>query len=128
MKITTKTLDEALLFLKDESVFGSEDYSRKNRSDLEANLIVRALSKLEKDGFAYSEKTVKDNNSSTRYFISFDGLLALENAPLFWKNQPYEYLNAKEKFHVIWSLIKVLAIILNGLIVLVFTYLTYIKS
>lgn len=128
MKITTKTLDETLLLLKNESDFGSGEYTRKNLSVTEEKLIVRALIKLEKDGYAYSEKTVPNNELSKNYYISFDGLLALENAPLVWKDKPYQYKKAKEIFRIIWSVIKVVAVISNGLFILYFTYLTYLKG
>jgi len=89
-------LDKALLLLKNESAFGPIGFNRPNLSDIERKLLIRAFYKLEKDGFAYSEKRENGNNTSHRFYISFDGLLVLEEYPPKWKNRPYRWAANKK--------------------------------
>ena len=123
MKATLEFLDKTLLSIKDESVFRSEDYIKEKRSDKEVQLYLRTWHKLEKDGFVY----YKNTDTSTRIYISFEGLLALENTPFFFKNKPYQYLKFKMTSNDVWNFFKILAVGANALFILFFIYLTYIK-
>jgi len=125
---TVDFLDKALLFLKNESAFGLVDYKRPVFPEVEKKLLVRAFYKLEKDGFAYSEKKESDGNTSQRFFISFDGLLALESCPTKWKNRPYRWSAIKENIDSTWTVTKTIGIIINAIVILLFTYLTYINK
>jgi len=125
---TVDFLDKALLFLKNESAFGPGDYKRPVFPEVEKKLLVRAFYKLEKDGFAYSEKTENGGNTSHRFFISFDGLLALENCPAKWENRPYRWTATKENIDSTWTVVKTVGIIINAIVILLFTYLTYINK
>lgn len=120
LKIATQTLDIALLILKKESVFGGKVSQKSNYSETDRKLIARAWQKLEKDAFVYSTKS----DNGVRYFISMDGLLAIENAPWPWKNKPYQYARFKERINIAWTVAKTLAIILNSIALLAFSYLT----
>lgn len=135
LKITIETLDNTLFILKEVSVFGSLNYSFPKYSETENELFIRACNKLEKDGFVYSKTTSavnkttsKFNNTVKRYFISMDGLLALETAPLYWRNKPYRYSKFKESLNTTWTVTKTVAVIVNAVVILIFTYLTYIKN
>ncbi|MFD1184566.1 hypothetical protein, partial [Pontibacter rugosus] len=79
IKITTVDfLDKALLFLKNESAFGAGDYKRPVFPEVEKKLLVRAFYKLEKDGFAYSEKKESGGNTSQRLFkFHLDNFLSM---------------------------------------------------
>lgn len=125
----SKVLDIALNYLKSQSIFSDDLSVELGKSNLEPKIIVRAWEKLAKDGYAYTEKTQhSEHNQSIRYFITFDGLQVLSDSPFPYKGKPYEW--ARKKIHLkrLWTITSVLAIVINAIIVLVFTYLTYLRG
>jgi len=128
IKPSTDFLDKALLMLKEESPFGPTDYVRPRYSSEEKKLLRRAFYKLEKDGYAFSEKTTSPNLTDIRFYISYDGLLALEDCPSRWQNRPYTWASHKKNQDAIWTVAKTAAVAINALVVLYFTYLTYMKD
>lgn len=72
--------------MKNHSSFVQTSEEIQEFTQEENKLLVRAFYKLEKDGYVYSNKKVDDKgNKRVTFYISFDGLLALENGPLFGK-------------------------------------------
>jgi hypothetical protein len=126
--MTTEFLDRALLYIKNESSFSETKTDLEEFTKDENKLLVRAFYKLEKDGYVYSSSSESSGNTSVRFFISFDGLLALENTPKLWKNRPYRYNKFKQSLNTFWTVTKIIAVIINALAILVFTWLTYIKQ
>lgn len=89
---------------------------------------VRAWEQLTKDGYAYS--TDRENSATsktTRFFITISGLRAIETCPFFLRGKPYKWKIVQGYISIIWKIATIVAILLNALIVLLFTYLTYIK-
>lgn len=124
--ITIDFLDKALLYIKNQATFVQTKSDVPEFTPAENKLLVRAFYKLEKDGYVYSDTKIDDKgNKSVRFYISFDGLLALENSPFIWKNRPYRWNANKQRLNTIWTVVKIVAIIINALIILIFTYLTY---
>jgi len=127
--MTIDFLDRALFYMKQRTSFISTKSDVPEFTPEENKLLVRALYKLEKDGYIYTNTNSDDKgNKRVTFFISFDGLLALENSPFFWKNKPYRWQGFRQKLKVVWSITKIVAVIINAIIILVFTYLTYIKK
>jgi hypothetical protein len=125
----TEILDTSLNVLKSYGPFKDLHSSRFNEVGLDPLIIARAWKKLEKDGFAYVKETeVKPNNTSIRFYITFDGVLAIENCPLLFKGRPYRWQATKNKLEFLWKIVSLLAIVINGLVILAFAYLTYIKT
>lgn len=121
-----KALDIALNYLKSQSIFSDDLSVKLGESNLEPKIIVRAWEKLVKDGYAYTEKTQNsEHHQSIRYFITFEGLQALLDSPFPYKGKPYEWTRKKIHLKRLSSIISVLAIVVNAIVVLIFTYLTY---
>lgn len=126
--MTIDFLDKALLYIKNKSAFIATKSNIPEFTEQENKLLVRAFHKLEKDGYVYSKETTPTNTHTiTTFYISFDGLLALESSPFIWKNRPYRWNANKQILNTIWTIAKIIAIIINALIILIFTYLTYYK-
>ncbi len=124
--MTVDFLDKALLYIRTQASFVPTKSDVPEFTPDENKLLVRALYKLEKDGYVYLDTNVDDKaNKRVIFYISFDGLLALENSPFIWKNRPYRWNANKQKLNTIWAITKIIAIIINALTVLIFTYLTY---
>lgn len=124
--MTIDFLDKALLYIKNQASFTSTKSDIPEFTEQENKLLVRAFYKLEKDGYVYTNKKADEKgNESVRFYISFDGLLALENGPLIWKNRPYRWNANKRTINTIWNVVKIIAVIINAIIILIFTYLTY---
>lgn len=122
-------LDTALNTLKNMGPFADEVSPKDCRHALAPFVLVKAWDQLERDGFVYSTRKVKDNgDSDVRYFISINGLLALENCPIWFRNRPYKWKAAKEKLGFYWKIACIIAVLINAIVVLAFTYLTYIKE
>ncbi|WP_242927345.1 hypothetical protein [Pontibacter vulgaris] len=122
-------LDRVLLYMKEHTSFSASRESVPEFKDEDDELLATALQKLEKDGYVYTTTSVfKSGNTNTTYHISYDGLLALESCPNSWRNRPYRWGVQKEKLNGIWSITKIVAVVVNALIVLIFTYLTYFKE
>jgi hypothetical protein len=127
--MTIDFLDKALMYIKNQASFIPTKSDVPEFTEQENRLLVRAFYKLEKDGYVYTDTKVDDKgNKTVRFYISFDGLLALENNPFFWKNRPYRWNANKKKLDTIWTVAKIIAIIINAIIIIVFTYLTYYKK
>jgi len=120
----TTILDTSINVLKSYGPFADKISNKHKITNIDKKLIARGWIQLEKDGFAYS----KVNGNSTRYFISFDGLLALENCPMIYAGRPYKWKAIKVRLNTIWRVISIVAIIFNALVILLFTYWTYIDS
>ena len=126
--MTIDFLDKALLYLKEKGPFAESKSNLPEFTEKENDLLTRAFYRLEKDGYVYSNTRISSSgNKSVTFFISFDGLLALENCPFIWEDRPYKWKSAKEKIAIIWSIVKIVAVVVNALAVLLFTYLTYKK-
>lgn len=124
--MTIDFLDKALLYIKTQASFMPSKSGVPEFTPDENKLLVRAFYKLEKDGYVYTDTRTDDKgNKRVTFYISFDGLLALENSPLIWKNKPYRWNKSKQVLNTIWTAAKIIAIIINALIILIFTYLTY---
>ncbi len=77
--MTIDFLDKALLHIKNQSSFTATKSDVSDFTAQENKLLVRAFYKLEKDGYVYTNTKVDDKgNQRTTFYISFDGLLALE--------------------------------------------------
>jgi len=121
-------LDIALNELKDSGPFADQSSQKLKDSEIDKKLIARAWLHLEKDGFAYSEnKQQTPNHSTTRVYITLEGILAIENCPSIYKGRPYRWKVVKANLTTVWKLMSLIAIIINALIIIIFTYLTYIK-
>jgi|GEM_PF-3421813 hypothetical protein len=121
-------LDIALNELKDSGPFADEISQKQKDSEIDKKLIARAWQHLEKDGFAYSEnKQQTPNHSTTRIYITLEGILAIEGCPSIYKGRPYKWQALKANLTTAWKLVSLTAIVINALIIIVFTYLTYIK-
>lgn len=121
-------LDTSLNVLKSFGPFADDSSRSFVDDDLDKTAIARAWKQLEKDGYVYSEETITDpHKKSVRYFITFDGLLAIENCPFFLQGKPYRWKVVKTNLNLFWKVICIMAVILNAIIILIFTYLTYIK-
>lgn len=121
-------LDTALNVLKSYGPFEDEGSREFIDTGIDKKIIVRAWKHLEKDGLAYSTHVVNsETNSATKYFISFDGLLAIEDCPAYYKGRPYKWKAVRRNLGQLWKLCSIIAVIINALIIMVFTYLTYIK-
>ncbi len=119
-------LRQGIIAHKNQSSFKATKSYVSDFTAQENKLLVRAFYKLEKDGYVYTNTKVDDKgNQRTTFYISFDGLLALENSPFIWKNKPYRWNANKQILNTIWTIAKIIAIIINALIILIFTYLTY---
>lgn len=127
--MTIDFLDKALCYIANHASFTPTKFFIPEFTKPENELLVRAFYKLEKDGYVYS-KTTKDDKGNERvtFYISFDGLLALENSPFLWKNRPYQWKKKKQALNTACNVTKIVAIVINSLIVMYFTYLTYYKS
>lgn len=126
MDVTIALLDKALLFLKSQDCFIPEIDKTQEFSEVEKKFLDRVFYKLYADGYAHlSEHKVTDKQSIASYSISFDGLLALENSPFMWKNQPYRWNANKIKLNVSWMVAKIIVVAANALIILMLSYLTY---
>lgn len=122
-------LDIALNELKYQGPFDDGIPEKLVNTGVDKKIIARAWKHLEKDGLVYSNHTKNSETSSTiRYYMSFEGLLAIENCPIFYKSRPYKWKSAKATLGLIWRLCSIIAIIINALIIIIFTYLTFIKQ
>jgi hypothetical protein len=122
-------LDIALNKLKSYSIFEDERSQRIGASEIDAKVVARGWKKLVTDGYAYMElREPTPVQSSERYFISFDGLLALADAPFPYKGKPYQWQRAKLRLRRWWSVLSTIAILINAIAVLLFTFLTYSKQ
>ncbi len=127
--MTIDFLDKALLHIKNQASFIPTKSDAPEFTAQENKLLVRAFYKLEKDGYVYTDAKVDDKgNKRVTFYISFDGLLALENSPFIWRNRPYRWNANKQILNTIWTVAKFIAIIINALIIIIFTYLTYWKK
>ena len=123
---TIDFLDKALLYIKSQVSFIPTRSEIPEFTPDENKLLPRAFYKLEKDGYVYTDtKTDEKGNKSVRFYISFDGLLALESSSLIWKNRPYRWNKNKQVLTAVWTAAKIIAITINAIIILIFTYLTY---
>lgn len=78
-----------------------------------------ALSKLVLLGYAGY------NSDSFGYWATFDGRKFYEETPnIFYKNQPFKYLNFKSKIAIYWTFIKTVGLITNSLAILYLMYLS----
>jgi hypothetical protein len=122
--MTINFLDRALLYIKTQASFTPTKSEVPEFTQQENRLLVRALYKLEKDGYVYTNTRVDEKgNKSVTFFISFDGLLALERSPIFWKNRPYRWGKNKELLTTIWRVAKIILIVLNSLAILYLMWL-----
>ena len=126
MEITIDFLDRALLYIKQNSSFSKTKVDVPEFSKDENKLLPRAFYKLEKDGYVYKEVNVTDNDKhqTVRFYISFDGLLALENSPFHWKNRPYRWNKIKGIINTTWKIVKIMIIVLNAIAILYLMYLS----
>lgn len=127
--ITIDFLDKALLFIREKRVFTPSQKIWEEFSEQENKILVRAMYKLEKDGYVYTQPARftahgASVNESTTFFISFDGLLALENTPFISRNKPYKWKRIKGIINTIWEIAKIIMIVLNALAIIYFSYLT----
>lgn len=112
-------LDEVLVFLKKRGESGFSFSSGSIYLSKEKDkYLPSALDKLIKDGFAYT----KVGKTYTQYFITFDGLIALDEC----NSKPYKAKKESEKRKKCWERVKLFAVLVNALIVLLFTILTFI--
>ncbi|CAM3555669.1 MULTISPECIES: hypothetical protein [Elizabethkingia] len=122
-------LDRALNYLSDcNSYFESKD-DIEEFTEQENEVLPKAYDHLVKDGYAYSrKKTSKSGFETETFYISFEGLLALETAPKLYKRKPYKWRKVKNDLNTIWSIVKICAVLINAIVILVFTYLTYMNK
>ncbi|MBB5440619.1 hypothetical protein HDC92_004322 [Pedobacter sp. AK017] len=121
-------LDIALNELKDSGPFADETSQQLKNSEIDKKLIARAWQHLEKDGLAYTEKKQDSPNHFTnRIYITLEGILAIEACPSIYKGRPYKWKEVKANLATTWKVASLIAVIINALIIIIFTYLTYIK-
>jgi len=124
----TDLMDVSLNVLKADGPFADEHCTKFKSLKVEPKLVARAWEQLIKDGFVFSQQQEHGpHHKTTRYYISLDGVIAIESCPFFLKGRPYKWKAVQNYLSLAWKVITVIAILLNAVIVLVFTYLTYIK-
>lgn len=109
-------LDKALIYLK-ETEGWNKAFSHDSRFSEEQNkYLFQAFKKMETDGYVYSKET-----NITNFYISFNGIIALGE----FDNAPYKTKKNIELRNKIWEYVKILAVVINAIVILAFTILTY---
>ena len=100
---------------------------------IEIIYILAILQKLAKDGYITIEEQTTRNVSplgvsqvvSERdgYFISFDGILFVENKSFIWQHRPYKWKQIKGIIKTIWEIAKIIIIVLNSVAILWLMYM-----
>lgn len=125
----TEIMDISLNVLKSHGPFADQHCERFNKIVIAPILVARAWEKLERDGLAYkTEAESFPNSKSIRYYITLDGVMAIENCPILFKGKPYKWKAAQKYITASSKVTVVIAVVINALIVLLFTYLTYIHG
>ncbi len=116
-------LDTTLLLIKQNSKYSEENVEIPKEYFKEHYPI--AMRHLEKDGYIRVETNQKDQGTlGITAYITFAGLLALENNPFIWKNKPYRWNKIKGIITISWTVAKMIMVALNAVIILYLTYLS----
>jgi len=124
----TDLMDVSLNKLKADGPFADEHSTMFKDIEIDPTLVVRAWEQLITDGYVYSKtQEVSKNETSIRFYITLEGVIAIESCPFFLKGRPYKWKVVQSYISIAWKVTTVVAVLANALIVLIFTYLTYIK-
>jgi len=133
MKITT--LDLLLNYLNEnrEVVFVDKIKSGFDKIHTTELLdLISMLDKLTKDGYVSKKPIMKtiskageiiNRERKAYYIISFEGILALEEAPFNFNKKPYKWNQIKNNANTIWTVLKIIMIALNAVAIIILTYL-----
>lgn len=113
-------LDKTLNYIHKKGGLPLSEDDNPHFTKEENEYLQQAAQRLQKDGFA------KSNDRGNQFFITFDGLLALDETFLLRnRNRPYKRMRAMSGWKNAWLFVKVVALTLNGLALLILAILTF---
>ncbi len=96
-----------------------------NKLAKDGNVIIEEHKQITRDAITEEIKSSKPIDS---YFISFEGVLFFEQSWWIWKNRPYTWKHIKGIISTIWTIAKIVIIVLNALAILYLMWLTVDKG
>jgi len=130
-------LDAVLLYLYNNRKYCYIQEIHKAMEPILAIPIIEILviiNKLAKDGYITIEEHIirspdpvtqemKEVSRRDGYFISFEGILFVENKSLIWQHRPYKWKQIKGIIKTIWEIVKIIIVVLNSVAILWLMYM-----